>query len=195
MSPKVRSQEIVTASGKMFNPLTPDPDTIDAYDIAHALGNLCRYTGHVRKFYSVGEHSVRCYQYLVDIGITDENTLRWVLLHDSPEAYINDIARPLKELEAYRAYRDAEDVLMLAIAERFGIEGEEPEEVKLADNVLLATEVRDLMPDSSLFSEWIQDHPTLEQKIHPWTPMEARIQFLYCLDAVGVGYVRPEVVL
>ena len=49
---------ILTYSGKKFWPMAPRAEDLDIVDIAHALSNNCRYTGHVRKFYSVAQHSV-----------------------------------------------------------------------------------------------------------------------------------------
>src|SRR5215217_2415409 len=50
---------IQTRSGVKFHLLDPKPEDFRIGDIAHALSNVCRFTGHVRKFYSVAEHSVR----------------------------------------------------------------------------------------------------------------------------------------
>ena len=47
-----------TVSGRRVNPFDPAPDEIDIADIARALGNLCRFGGHCRVFYSVAQHSV-----------------------------------------------------------------------------------------------------------------------------------------
>lgn len=48
--------EITTYTGIQFDPLHPDPETIRIQDIAHALSLLCRGNGHVKTFYSVGQH-------------------------------------------------------------------------------------------------------------------------------------------
>ena len=46
-----------TYSGKAFE-MPPTLDMICLQDIAHSLSMLCRYNGHINKFYSVGEHSI-----------------------------------------------------------------------------------------------------------------------------------------
>ena len=84
------------ATGHIF-PLDPDPSDIDIQDIAHALSNNCRWTGHVKSFYSVGQHSV-----LVSQIVEPENALAG-LLHDASEAYLSDIARPVKYSEPMEA--------------------------------------------------------------------------------------------
>ena len=54
--------EITTYTGKLFDPTNPNIDGIDIVDIAHALSLLCRGNGHVKYFYSVGQHSISCYR-------------------------------------------------------------------------------------------------------------------------------------
>ena len=50
--------EIKTYTGKLVDPLNPDPELIEITDIAHALSFLCRGNGHVERFFSVGESSI-----------------------------------------------------------------------------------------------------------------------------------------
>jgi hypothetical protein len=82
---------IQTYSGRQFWPLDPRVEDVHLEDIAHALSNVCRYTGHVREFYSVAEHSVH-----VSWSCEPEDAL-WGLLHDASEAYLADMARPVKQ--------------------------------------------------------------------------------------------------
>src|SRR5208282_36416 len=89
----LRDEYIETYSGKRFNLLLPQE--FDLTDIAHALANNCRYTGHVRQRYSVAEHSV-----LVSLIMEDQqlgNPFEG-LMHDAHEAYIGDMASPWKRL-------------------------------------------------------------------------------------------------
>ena len=58
---------IQTFTGKRMYPLDPKPEDICIEDIAHALSNICRFTGHTKKFYSVGEHSINCLDLFVQI--------------------------------------------------------------------------------------------------------------------------------
>jgi hypothetical protein len=139
---------IQTFSGRKFYPLDPDPANIDVRDIAHALSNQCRFSGHTTRFYSVAEHSVLVSRVLQRRGAASEAVL-WGLLHDATEAYLVDMPRPLKhDPEFGAAYRRFEHVLNLAVAERFGLPEYVPDSVHQADNDLLLTEKRDLLGPS-----------------------------------------------
>lgn len=165
---------IVTYTGDTIYPLNPDPAHIHIEDIAHALANSCRFTGHVREFYSVGQHSV-----LASLVVSPEAALT-ALLHDASEAYLADIARPVKQQPGFgEVYREAEEKLMFAIADRFGITWPMPDEVRVADSVLLVTEARDLMPGGTY--QWSAAYQAIEPLPAPitsWLPREAETRFL-----------------
>lgn len=132
---------IVTYTGKIIETLNPDPGQICVEDIAHALSNLCRFTGHTKEFYSVAQHSV-----LVSSLCPKEDAM-WGLLHDATEAYVSDIARPIKKFTEWGSgYLDVEAALMEAVCERFGLDPEMPASVKDADDKLLVAEIHALMP-------------------------------------------------
>ena len=129
---------IQTYSGIEFYPLDPRIEEVKLLDIAHALSNICRFTGHCNEFYSVAQHSVLVSQY-----VSEENAL-WGLLHDASEAYICDIARPVKKSLEMKPYKEIEKRLMNVIAKTFNLSEDEPKEVKEIDTKMLRTEARDL---------------------------------------------------
>lgn len=161
---------IITHTGKWFNVLDPEPQEVDIEDLAHALSNQPRFTGHTREFYSVAQHSV-----LVSNACPSEYALHG-LLHDGSEAYLSDIARPVKKHPKLEGpYMDIESKLTEAIFTRFGIYPVDlPEEVVDADNLLLRTEARDLMP----LSFPVYPGATLTEEIIPWTPGRAKREFI-----------------
>ena len=87
--------QIATYTGKMFDPLDPDPALIDIRDIAHALSLLCRANGHFPTFYSVAQHSLACCREARERGLSKRLQLA-CLLHDASEAYLSDVTRPVK---------------------------------------------------------------------------------------------------
>ena len=162
----------------IFDPLDPDPDLIKIEDIAHALSLQCRFAGHTSQFYSVAEHSVR-----VSWRCSPENELAG-LMHDASEYVLGDITTPLKADPAFgNYYRECEDRLMVILAEKFQFPWPLPAEVKVQDAILLATEVRDLMPSLSTPSEKELWKPYLTvspqaDKIEPYSSNLARRVFL-----------------
>lgn len=129
---------IQTYTGKAFDLLNPNPDDICIEDIAHALSQLCRYTGHTRFFYSVAHHSI-----LASFLVEDEKNAKAALLHDASEAYLSDIATPAKQL--IPQYYDLEDRIMRAIAKRFDFEYPLNKDIKNTDARLLQTERMQLL--------------------------------------------------
>jgi len=161
---------ILTHTGRRFTPLQPVAADIDIRDIAHALSNVGRFAGHTHHFYSVAQHSVHTSQI-----VAPENALA-ALLHDATEAYIADIASPIKPF--IDNYIDIEGRLWDCIADRYGLARKLPAEVKQADLVMLATERRDLMPDHP--DEWpvLRGIQPLPMQINPLLPGAAKTLFL-----------------
>jgi hypothetical protein len=142
------SDTIYTAGGGTIRPLSPNPADITIEDIAHALSNQCRFTGHTRHFYSVAEHSLLCQKYVeLEGGDTEEQLT--ALLHDGSEAYLSDIARPIKKTPGFaETYLKYEKGLEEAVGLAFDIPTDPFSYpiVKQADERLLGIEVHRLMP-------------------------------------------------
>ncbi|EIZ1085991.1 HD family hydrolase [Klebsiella oxytoca] len=161
---------IKTLSRKRFDFLNPDPASICIEDIACALSNICRFTGHLETMYSVAQHSV-----LVSELVPAELALE-ALLHDGSEAYCNDISSPLKTL--LPEYREIEGRIQTAINHRFGIFTPKNPLIKRADLIMLSTEMRDLgeydtdeIPDPVLY-------PPASFIIKPVDSLTARKMFM-----------------
>lgn len=167
-TPGTRGHWMQTYTGRRFFPLDPRPEDVDPVDIAHSLSMQCRYNGHSRKFMSVAEHCV-----LISQVVTPTNAL-WALLHDATEAYVGDMIRPLKlHMPEYRA---VEDRVMLAIAERFGLDPMMPAEVHAADRRILLDERAALFDRPA--GDWQIDGEPFGVTIRAWRPREARRQYL-----------------
>lgn len=86
---------IEVAGGSFVDLLSPDPQSITLEAVAHGLAHTCRYGGHVKRFYSVAEHSGLVHDLLRHRG-AGPDTLRAALFHDAAEAFLGDVTAPLK---------------------------------------------------------------------------------------------------
>lgn len=165
---------IETYLGKRFRPLSPQRDDISVIDIAHALSHQCRFSGHTKFHYSVAQHSVLVSKLL---WAHSPDVQLWGLLHDASEAYLVDLPTPLKVDPRLSFYRTAEENLMRVVCDHFRLPFTEPAAVRKADAVMLATEVRDLMPGRGDHWAKLTEKPD-PQKIQAWTPEVSKDQFL-----------------
>jgi uncharacterized protein len=162
---------IQTSSGSYFDFVDPDKSEFTIVDIAHALSNICRFTGHVRQFYSVAQHSI-----LVSYDVPLHDALA-ALLHDAAEAFLGDVSSPLKQL--LPDYKLIEARVEAAVLKRFGLPPVLPPSIKLSDLRALAAEKRDLMPQNPGGGwEVLRNIEPLKNKIFPWRSNEAKLVFL-----------------
>lgn len=147
------------------------PGDVRIEDIALSLSNICRFTGHVRPFYSVAQHSLLVSWYLAK---WDDPWLQLQgLLHDAAEAYINDLSHYLKHAPELAGYRQIEMLVEPAIWGEFNLPaaGLDPR-VKEADHVLTDREWGEMA---------IQDRP---RTIVPFVPELAESSFLNEFDVL-----------
>lgn len=170
---------IHTYTGRKFSIVDPQPEDLDIRDIAHGLSLLCRFTGQVKRFYSVAQHSL-----LVAANVPPEHA-RTALLHDASEAFLGDLSSPLKRSAGLGGYRALEARLEAVIAERFGLAFPLPAAVKRADQMALATEARDLFAHRP---DWCKDWgPAMAAEIVPVPSAEAEILFLARAWTLGLA--------
>lgn len=140
---------ITTYTGKHFDPTEPDLLLVDIRDIAHALSLTCRGNGHVKTFFSVGQHCINAAREAIARGYSDRIILA-CLIHDASEAYMSDVPRPLKH--TLPEYMEAEDKLLDLIYEKFlgsTLNEEEQKLVKNIDNDLLYYDLKELLNEVS----------------------------------------------
>lgn len=171
-SPTVRrivGPTILLSSGEYFDFLNPRGSVFGIEDIAHGLSHICRFAGHCREFYSVAQHSV-----YVSHLVPPEHAFAG-LMHDAAEAFVGDVAKPLKDLlPEYRAIEHAIEAVVLA---RFGLSLPLHPSVKEADIVMLATEQLALMQNRDDW-QYTRGRKPADIEIKPMGPVEARSFFL-----------------
>lgn len=183
-----------TFTGAQFFPTHPKVENVNATDIAHALSLICRYGGHVDRFYSVAEHCVLLSRWLEAEGFDSEVQLVG-LLHDATEAYVGDMVRPLKKQLV--EYREAEDKVQRVIWQKFNLPWtmydlsgpQDPfthEAVKDGDTRICLDERNALM--SRTRYRWGVDdsHTPLGVTVVGWYPPVAELQYIKRLRELGV---------
>lgn len=161
-----------TASGNIFRWWEPTPESITIEDIAHHLATINRWGGAARFPISVAQHSL-----MVCSMVPPEHKLQG-LLHDAAEAYLGDIVRPFKS--CLLDYTALEEKLLKAIFAKLGVRHPLHSSVGLADDIVLAWEYRDAMPDDVPVPDVVASHMYLTPKkiIQPMGWEEAETRFL-----------------
>jgi hypothetical protein len=166
---KQTKSAILLVNGDFFDFKDPYNHSFDIEAIATALSNLCRYTGHVNKFYSVAEHCV-----LVSYLVPEQFALEG-LMHDASEAYCGDVASPLKKL--IPEYSVIEDKVQEAIAKYFYLRFPWPNCVHEADKIAYVTE-RQSISNVGKDELWFTDLIPERINIVGHTPKVARNLFI-----------------
>lgn len=181
---------IQTNSGRAVDPINTHPGSLAIEDIAHALSLVNRYTGHTREAYSVGRHSLTVARLVKERGGSRVAQL-YALLHDATEAYLSDIASPVKQHEIFAGYRAAEERLAGVIWGRFGDVAPSPRTLRLvkeADTHMLFAERKNVLPPGAW--KLTETVPVDACKAFVWgcefkSPEVVRAVFLTMFDTLG----------
>ena len=171
---------ITTYTGKHFEPNNPDPACILIEDIAHALSLICRGNGHVKTFWSVGQHCICCAKEAWARGLSNRMALA-CLLHDASECYMSDIPRPYKsELPEYQKHEDA--LLNIIYTKFLGSppSDEEQRQLKEIDDALLWYDLENLLGIMQL-GEIPELHIDLDYALRPFQDVEREYLDLFYL--------------
>lgn len=167
------SHGIRLLSGNLFDYSDPDAGIVTIEDIANALSNICRFAGHIPYFYSVAQHA-----YNVSMIVPPEHGLAG-LLHDTSEAFTNDIPTPLKH--AVPMFKDLEGKIEASMGRRFGFDYPLHPAVKYADSQMLGLEKVYIKGDHSHWD--VLDGVEFESErgnviLSGWPPALARDMFM-----------------
>lgn len=157
------TSRIKLLSGGHFDFIDIHESEFSIEDIAHNLSHVCRYTGAVEKFYSVGQHSV-----IVSYAVEKEHALA-ALMHDASEAFMNDLNTPLKAL--IPAYKRLEIKVEKEIFKRFGLKFPMHPSIKVADTNILQAENYYLRGIDNELGPYFKP-------IKPWSSARAKREFL-----------------
>lgn len=162
-------------STQLFDFDNPSAIDVPIDDIATPLSNCCRFAGHVKHYYSVAQHAVNASNIVPPEFAFD------ALMHDTAEAFTNDITTPLK-FKAGDFFKPLEVRIESAMAKQFGFTYPLADPVKLADLQMLVIENTELRPGCPLSGIDIDAVPLegiLERvDLTSWTPEVAKAAFL-----------------
>ena len=162
---------ITTYTGKQLDPFRPRAELICVEDIAHALSLLCRGNGHVRTFWSVGQHCICCAKEAAARGMSDRLVLA-CLLHDASECYLSDVPSPLKA--QLPVYQQQEARLMSLLYEKFlgsNLTAEEQAQLKEIDQALLWYDLEHLLGEPH-HPNAPELHITIDYSARPFASVE-----------------------
>jgi 5'-deoxynucleotidase YfbR-like HD superfamily hydrolase len=173
---KIGDQWISLLSGGRFNYNRPEESDVTIEDIASALSNVCRFSGHLPRFYSVAQHLVNASR------IVPPEHAFTALMHDTAEAFTNDLPTPLKW--ALPIFKELETKIESAMGKKFGFEFPYPKEVKEADTAMLMLEKYYVKEDNSvwpMYEDWtkarLRKYVGLVD-LDSWQPRRAKREFL-----------------
>lgn len=169
-------------SGVMFDYTNPEDSEVEIDDIAGALSNICRFSGHLPQFYSVAQHAVNVSR------IVAAGHEKSALLHDTAEAFTNDLPTPLKT--ALPVFKDLEVSIESAMSKQFGFQYPLSDEVKLADLQMLGIEkvhIKKCNANWELLNGVETDHLLDKVILDELTPKQAKELFLARWEEVKNG--------
>lgn len=182
--------------GAAFDLGAPVPEQVERAHIVWSLGSIQRWTGHANRECSVAEHTVitaAIMQVLArNSDVEDHAAVRAALAHDMHEAYVGDVASPLKQLLEQRApgvWASIVDPIQAAIDSHFGVEvtPEIRRLVKLADEMALQVDRESILSPSQRPWSWDPPRPPLPIGPQFFDATSARMVLDLWLDAYGFG--------
>ena len=169
--------KITTVTGRAVDPFALVPVDVNIDDIAHALSMQARFNGHCNKFYSIAEHSI------LVANLVPQKLKLEALLHDASEAYIGDIAAPIKNrLSDFIAL---EVHVHGVIAKKYGLPATLSCPVILADKKALKFEMHGLLPGA------VECEVVGSQDIRCLNPLDARREFMAAFNEFFVPKLHP----
>ena len=173
MNTYLRKPFILTYSGLNFSLHDESINAFRLRDIAHSLSMQCRFTGHTKRFYSVAEHCV-----LMSRHVTDLDCKIVALYHDAAEAYLGDVASPVKQqLPDYKKLEENIERRLFMWLD-YSVPPYVKQLIKILDTRILLRERNELLLPVN--KSWIENEVTtpLDVDIMCWPPAKAEEEFL-----------------
>lgn len=175
---------------------------LDIGEMAWATSMQCRFTGHVRRRYSVAEHGVLVADLMGLPSVFCRGGTRFeALMHDAHEGYVSDLASPWKGVVA--DYKPFEAIAERRMRKQFGLPEKISEGVKYADWLALFIEAEQLLRPG-ITADWPEPeagtrayamnlmYGSPRYAIGEYTPSEAYLEFMFTYRALKPDSVTGE---
>ena len=148
----------------------------DIHEMAWSHSMQSRFTGHMRRRYSVAEHCLLVADLMQLPEVAERGGSEYEgLMHDAHEGYVSDLAAPWKvTVKDYRAF---EGKIETAMRERFGLTPKISDGVKYADWLALFIEAETLIVPGATLG-WYEPEPGTRDRAIQLVDCDAR----YMLD-------------
>lgn len=130
---------------------------MDIEEMAWSTSMQCRFTGFVRKRYSVAEHGILVSDLMGIPAVYNRGGTRFeALMHDTHEGYVSDLASPWKGV--VKDYRPFEGIAEARMRAQFSLPEKINEGVKYADWLALIMEAEQLLMPG-ITADWPEPEP------------------------------------
>ncbi len=148
--------KLMNLTGNIVDIFDLQKEDISADVIILGACRINRFLGQTSYSYPVAAHLIGGYWYLESISASETLKKQW-LIHEAFESYSGvDLPSPLKaELPLYK---EAETRALKVIAEAFGVEPVESDEVKALDRAIMISEALELMPNTAYWLDFAKEN-------------------------------------
>lgn len=145
--------KVIMYDGSVVSLLDFTPDDFNPEHAFNILPNINRYNGNTYIPFSVGQHSLLCYNIAKTLFPEQKKLQLLCLTHDFVESIIGDCISPIKHMPIMAAFSFIEDHIEKAVLEKLRLtntHGFYSEYIKKVDKIALTIEVKNLNKYSKL---------------------------------------------
>ncbi len=148
--------KLMNNTGMVVDIFNLQKEDVNADVIILGACRINRFLGQTLYAYPVAAHLIGGYWYLESIGASDTLKKQW-LIHEAFESYSGvDLPSPLKaELPLYK---EAENKALNVIAEAFGVNPVESDDIKTLDRSIMVAEALTIMPNSNYWINFAKEN-------------------------------------
>lgn len=183
MNENVDFERVIWSGSRFIDVLDPKPEDIVIEEVALNLAHETRFSrSATRVHWTVGQHSLFCFDLARQDGIRDPRMLLSVLLHDGPEYLLRDLYQPVKR--RCQDYQEIEHIWWRAFADRFDLPRILPDIVKHYDWLAFSSEKAALLSsDSGPWPGTVSPRP-IPDYLLDMTPEEAARRYGHWVEAL-----------